>query len=158
MIGDDREPETSQKFNTVDGIAGFVQDNTNMYGEDVLFAREVPVKDTIVFSQADRFINRYLSLNNESSIFSTDYAVVITYNPVFHSNYQVIIATDFDRSFAVISIGEHNFLFLFQRLLWFYIILVFVDVCIFDYFHLMFLSMSYVFLLDLYYFFLLVII
>ena len=112
MINGDIAPLTSESFHTVDGIAGFAQDNKNSYGEDVIFAREVTMRDPIVFSQADHFINIYLSQQNESSVFNTDYAMVITYSPVFYNYYQVIIASDFERSFAVISIGKYHVILL----------------------------------------------
>ena len=104
MINYDNETSSSDSFNKVNAIAGFVMDNEYFSGEDILFAREVLEEDPRVFSPADTFINTYLTQNNERK-FETKHAVVITYSLVFYSNYQIIIATDFNRTFAVMSFG-----------------------------------------------------
>lgn len=88
----------------MDGIAGFASDNENMYGEDILFAREVPEYDARVFLPADKYINSYIKDINAT--FTTKHAAVITFSPVFYSTYQIIIATDFVRTFAIISVGK----------------------------------------------------
>lgn len=104
-------PSPTSDFNKEDFVAGFIHaEHKNEKGNDVTYFREVLNDDRRVFDQTDMAISMYKQIYfKDSTVFKTNYAAVITYNPVFENHYQIIYTTDDFETFVVMNLGETTF-------------------------------------------------